>query len=85
MQILIFKKEEEEEKTWIGKLRKELFCCSGAQFCPTLCDPMDCSTPSFPAFTISWSLLKSISIEVVMHPLLSPFPAFNLSQHQGLF
>ena len=23
-------------------------CCSVAQLCPTLCDPMDCSTPGFP-------------------------------------
>ena len=23
-------------------------CCSMAKFCPTLCDPMDCSTPDFP-------------------------------------
>ena len=25
-------------------------CCSVAQSCPTLCDPMDCSTPGFPVF-----------------------------------
>ena len=25
-----------------------LLCCSVAQSCPTLCDPMDCSTPGFP-------------------------------------
>jgi len=24
------------------------FCCSVAQSCPTLCNPMDCSTPGFP-------------------------------------
>ena len=23
-------------------------CCSVAQSCPTVCDPMDCSTPGFP-------------------------------------
>ena len=23
-------------------------CCSVAQSCPALCDPMDCSTPGFP-------------------------------------
>ena len=23
-------------------------CCSVAQLCPTLCDPMECSTPGFP-------------------------------------
>ena len=44
------------------------------------------------SLTISWSLLKLMSIESVMpsnyliHPLSSPSPpAFNLSQHQGLF
>ena len=40
------------------------------------------------SFTISQSLLKLISIKVMMpsHPLSSPFPpAFGLSQHQGLF
>ena len=29
--------------SWIVKC-----CCSVAQSCQTLCDPMDCSTPSFP-------------------------------------
>ena len=42
------------------------------------------------SFTISLSLLKLMSIESVMpynhHILLSPSPpAFDLSQHQGLF
>ena len=23
-------------------------CCSDAKWCPTLCDPMDCSTPGLP-------------------------------------
>ena len=66
-------------------------CCSVAKLCPTLCDPMDCSTRTSLSLTISRSSLKFMSIESVMlsnhfHPLLlsSPF-AFNLSQHQGLF
>ena len=33
---------------------------------PTLCDPMDCSMPGFPVLTISWSLLKLMSVESVM-------------------
>jgi len=42
------------------------------------------------SFTISWSLVKLMSIEYDIihpsHPLSSPSPpAFNLSQHQGLF
>ena len=24
------------------------YCCSVAQSCPTLCNPMDCNTPGFP-------------------------------------
>ena len=43
-----------------------LFCCLVTQSCPTLCDPMDCSTPVFPVFTISLSLLKLMFIESVM-------------------
>ena len=27
--------------------RQGAYCCSVAQSCPTLCDPMDCSTPGF--------------------------------------
>ena len=38
---------------------------SVTQSCPTLCDPMDCSMPVFP---ISQSLLKLVSIELVMPP-----------------
>ena len=40
--------------------------CSLSTSCLTLCDPMDCSTPGVPSFTISWSLLKLMSIEPVM-------------------
>ena len=39
---------------------------SVVQSCPTLCDPMDCSTPASPSITNSWSLLKLTSIESVM-------------------
>ena len=38
---------------------------SVAQSCPTLCDPMNCSTPGLP-ITISQSSLKLTSIESVM-------------------
>ena len=38
------------------------------------------------SITNSWSLLKLISDAIQSsHPLSSPSPAFNLSQHQGLF
>ena len=52
---------------------------SVTQSCPTLCNPMDCSTPGLPVHWVSDVIQPS-------HPLLSPSPpAFNLSQHQGLF
>ena len=40
-------------------------CCSVAKSCLTLCDPIHCSTPSPLSFTISQSLLKFMSIELV--------------------
>ena len=64
---------------------------SVAQSYPTLCDPMDCSTPVCP---VHHQLLEPTQICVhrvsdaiqPSHPLSSPSPpAFNLSQHQGLF
>ena len=67
-----------------------LYCCSFAKSCPTLCDPMDCSTSGFPVLHYAQSSLKLKSVESVMrsnHLILccpSP-PTFNLSQHQGLF
>ena len=61
-----------------------------AQSCPTLCDPMDCSTPSFPAYHQLPELAQTRVHQVYdaiqpSHPLPSSSPAFNLSQHQGLF
>ena len=42
-------------------------CCSVAESCPTLCDPLDCSTPGFPALHhLSEFILKLMSIESVM-------------------
>ena len=59
-------------------------CCSVA-----LLTPWTAARQASLPFTISWSLLKLMSIESVMpsnHPLLSsPPPALNLSRHQGLF
>ena len=64
---------------------------SVTQSCPTLCDPMTAVRQVSLSFTISWSLFKLTSIQSVMpsnHLILCPTPsppAFNLSQHQGLF
>ena len=44
-------------------------CCSVAQSCPTLCDPLNRSTPGLPVlYYISQSLLKLMSIESMMPP-----------------
>ena len=71
--------------TWAG-------CCSVApQSCLTLCNPMGCSKPGFPG---PHHLPKFAQVHVhcigdtiqPSHPLTPPsLPAFNLSQHQGLF
>ena len=56
----------------------------------TLCDPMDSSTPGLPVhhqlleFTQTHVHLVGDAIQP-SHPLSSPSPAFNLSQHLGLF
>ena len=64
---------------------------SVAQSCLTLCDPMDCSMPGFPAHH-QFIELAQIHVHRLgdaiqpCYPLSSPSPlAFNLSQHQGLF
>ena len=72
---------------------------SVAQLCPTLCDPMNCSTLGFPVHhqhlelaqapgACSWH--ESCPSSWWYHPTISssvnpPPPAFNLSQHQSLF
>ena len=69
-------------------------CCSVAQSCPTFCDPMDCGMQAFLSFTISWSLLKFMSIESLMpsnhlvlcHPfflLLSIFPIIRVFSNES--
>ena len=45
--------------------------CSVAQSCPTLCDPMDCSTPGFPVLHHSQSLPSSCSLPQWHHPAIS--------------
>ena len=63
---------------------------SSAQLCPILCNPMDCSTPSFPVHHQLPELVQTHVHQVgdaiqPSHPLSTPSPpAFNLSQHQGL-
>ena len=66
-------------------------CFSVAQSCPTCCDPMDCSTPGLPVhhhlLDLAQTYVHWVSDAIQpSRPLSSPSPpAFNLSQHQGLF
>ena len=61
-----------------------------AQSCLTLCDPMDCTMPGLsvhhqlPEFTQTHVHWVGDAIQP-FHPLSSPSPIFNLSQHQCLF
>ena len=62
---------------------------SFAQLYLTLCDPMDCSTPGLPVHhqlqEFTQTHVRWVS-DAIQHLLSSPSPpAFNLSQHQGLF
>ena len=64
---------------------------SSVQSSPTLCEPVNCSTPGLP---VHHQLLESTQTHVHCvgdaiqppHPLLSPSPpTLNISQHSGLF
>ena len=65
-------------------------CCSVTQLYLTLCDPMDCSTPGFPVLhhlpELAQTHVRWVGDAIQpSHLLSSSSPAFNLSQHQGLF
>ena len=67
-------------------------CCSVAKLCPTLCDPMDCSTPGSSVLHYLSELLKLMTTDLVMpsnhlilcHPLLlsSVFPSIRVFSNQ---
>ena len=86
---------------WIfaPKKRKYQFCShsvsSVTQSCPTLCDSMAAARQASLSITNSWSLLKLMSIELVMpsiylilcHPLLllpSIFPSIRVFSNQSV-
>ena len=76
---------------WLALRSLSLQFSSVAQSCLTLCDPVDCSTSGLPVhhqileFTQIHDHWVSDAIQP-SHLLSSPSPpAFNLSQHQGLF
>ena len=67
---------------------------SVSQLWPTLCNPVDCSTPDFLSITNSQSLLKLVPIELVMpsnhlilcHSLLLPsvFPRIRVFSNESV-
>ena len=76
---LTFKSSTLFELRFIYSMRKYLFlCCSVTESCLTLCDPWTTACQDTLSSTISWSLLKLMSIESVVlsnhlsicHPLL---------------
>ena len=63
---------------------------SVTQWCPTLCNPMDCSMPGLPVHhqlpELTQTHVHSAGDAIQpAHPLPSPPPAFNPAQHQALF
>ena len=73
---------------FIGVLIKYICCWSVTKLCPALCDPIAACQSSM-SFTISWSLLKFMSIELVilsnylilchsLLPLPSVFPSMRV-------
>ena len=62
---------------------------SVAQSCPTLWDPMNCSTPGLPVQLPEFTQTNVHQVGDAIqpsHPLSSPSPpAPNPSQHEGLF
>ena len=84
------------EARWVmaelmDRQQQQMEFSSVAESCPTLCDPMNCSTPGLPVHhqlpEFTQTLVHRVGDAIQpSHPLLSPSPpALNLSQHQGLF
>ena len=67
-----------------------IYCCSVTESCPTLGDPMDCSTPGFPVihYLPEFAQTHVHWVDETIqpsHPLSPSSPALSLFQHQGLF
>ena len=66
-------------------------CCSVAQSCPVLCNPMDCSTPGFPVLHYFLEFAQAhvhwVGDAIQLSQPLSPAspPILNLFRHQDLF
>ena len=86
-----FKRENRDglkEENWVTWL---YCCCSAAKSCLILWDPMDFSPPGFPVLhcplELALTYVHWVGDAIQPSNLLLPvsLPAFNLSQHQGLF
>ena len=98
-----FKNRTQSRKRWRSKVRQPLIlqispeieasgsCCLVAKSCLTLCDPMNCSMPSFPVLhylpEFAQTHVHWVGDAIQPSHLLSPPspPALSLPQHQGLF
>ena len=77
-------------RKWVSVRVRKLLLLLITKSCPTICNPMDCSTLGFPVLHY---LLESVQTHVhwvgnaiqPSHPLSPPSYALNLSQHQRFF
>ena len=64
-------------------------CCLVTRSCPSLCNPMDCSTPGFPVLHYLLELAQThipwVHDAIQPSRPLSSSPAFSFSQHYGIF
>ena len=54
------------------KMNSEMTCCSVAQLCLTLCDPMECSLPICPCNSLKW--ISSLSMKFSKQEYWSRLP-----------
>ena len=79
-----------KKKKRFRQMKTKVWFSSVTQLCLTLFNPMDYKTPGFP---VHRQLEEPTQTHILWvgdairpsHPLSSPPPALNLSQHQGLF
>ena len=85
--------QSEVSEIYIHLITWKLFhcCCLVAKSCPTLCNPMNCSTQGFRVLhylpECAQTHVHSVgdAIQPSLSMLLPSPPALNLSHHQGLF
>ena len=91
LSVTMFEYNLQNERLFLSGIWKALLVLLVAQSCPTRWPPWTAAHQVSLSFTFSWSLLRLLSIELVMpskpfRALLSlSSPAFNLCQPQGLF